>query len=111
MATEKLVEALARQIDRRSFLGKVGVGIVGGLLGIMGLPQTVTATVKEKCCNLCVSPSTSCSNCACVWCWRCPYLGMYYNCCECHRDTTNCGSGCSNVGCSYTTQAPQVATP
>ncbi len=46
MSTEKLVEDLAKQIDRRTVLGKLGtlgVGLVGGLVGLMALPETAAA--------------------------------------------------------------------
>ncbi|MES4787243.1 MAG: hypothetical protein C4294_17095 [Nitrospiraceae bacterium] len=56
MATEKLVESLARQIDRRNFLKKLGASTVGALLALMGLSQTAFATVSYACCNLCHLP-------------------------------------------------------
>jgi hypothetical protein len=104
MSTEKLVEDLAKQIDRRTFLGKVGkmgVGIVGGLLGLMALPQTAAAA--HPCCNLCVSPSTCGNNCRCRWCWTCQASdGSKYRCCECHSGK-NCGRNCREVTCAEAT--------
>jgi len=102
MSTENLIKALAKGIDRRSFLTKLGIGSIGGLMTLMGLPKHAAALVNYKCCHLCNAPS-SCSNCACTWCWSCQYTdGFFYQCCECHNNTSNCGSGCgSNTPCSY----------
>ncbi len=52
MTREKLVEGLAEQINRRTFLVKVGTATVAALLGLMGLSQTVLA-LDFKCCHLC----------------------------------------------------------
>ena len=95
---------LAEKLDRRSFLGRVSLGLVGGLLALIGLPKESNALVTYYCCTLCKNPSGSCSNCACTWCWTClSTIGRTFNCCECHGDNSYCGSGCSNVTCSYAT--------
>lgn len=104
MSMEKLVQRIAGGLDRRSFLGKLGFGLVTALLGWITLPDRSEALVNYACCTLCKSNSVSCSNCACTWCWSCgPWgpRGDYYHCCECHSNTSYCGSGCSNVTCSY----------
>ncbi len=72
MSTEKLVEALGKRIDRRDFLVKVGKGIIGGLLGLMGLPQSASALYRYACCNLCQAPS----NCSCSGSTECVVLDM-----------------------------------
>ncbi len=107
MSAEKLVEALGKRVDRRAFLVKVGKGVVGGLLGLMGLPQSAAA-VGWKCCTLCENNSGSCSGCACQWCWTCYYApeNKCYKCCECHTDTSYCGRGCGNVDCSWAYEVP-----
>ena len=103
MSTEKLVEDLAKQLDRRRFLGKAGAAVMGGLMALMGLPQTASAgTIPYKCCNLCKGYSSSCSNCACTWCWSCPWGdGYYYSCCECYSQSSGGCVGCNNVTCSW----------
>ncbi len=106
MSTEKLVEDLAKQIDRRTFLGqlgKLGVGLVGGLVGLMALPETAAA-VSYKCCTLCRSPSSTCRGCACAWCWTCNHNGQKWRCCECHSSGSYCGGRCRNIKCSRATR-------
>lgn len=103
--TERLVEGIGKQMDRRSFLsklGKLGVGAVGVLLGVAVTPQKASALYDEACCHLCNPPSTSCSGCSCSWCWTCADCtqGGTYRCCECHNPGGYCGSGCTNVICS-----------
>lgn len=104
MSMEKLVERIAEGLDRRSFLGKMGFGLVAGVLGLFALPERSEA-VNYVCCHLCKSNSGSCSNCACVWCWSCgPWgpRGDFYQCCECFSSTSTCGGdSCLNVTCSY----------
>lgn len=103
MSTEKFVEILGEQISRRKFLTKVGVGTLGALAALLGTALPAEAVVWWKCCGLCLPNSGSCSGCACTWCWQCgPYTdGKCYLCCECHSTTSYCGSGCSNVYCSF----------
>jgi hypothetical protein len=99
---DSLLRNLAEKLDRRSFLGKVTLGLAGSLLALIGVPRESKALVSYYCCTLCESPSGSCSGCACTWCWRClSTIGRTFNCCECHKDDSYCGSGCSNVTCSW----------
>ncbi len=108
MATEKLVESLARRIDRRNFLKKLGTGAIGALLAMMGLSQGASAAhggcppglVDAQCCCLCKQPSQSCNNCVCTWCWSC-VLGGTWLCCECHTQNNPCIDDCPDVNCSY----------
>lgn len=111
MSMEELVADVAKQLDRRSFLGKAGAAVVGGLMALMGLPQTASAIIRYKCCNLCKGASTSCSNCACTWCWSCQWSdGYWYRCCECHSNTSYCGGDCDNVTCSWSTRIGTMRT-
>ncbi len=101
MATEKFVEAIARQINRRDFLKKLGAGTVGALLAFLGLSRPAFA-YNYACCHLCwPAGSTSCTTCA--WCWSCLHEdGWWYACCECHSTNDGCtGGGCTNVEHSY----------
>lgn len=101
MSVDRLVEVIARQIDRRNALVRLGTGAVGSLAALIGLPLGASATVRWRCCDLCKGNSGSCSGCACTWGWSCNQDGHHYQCAECHRDTSYCGPGCSNVKCSY----------
>lgn len=102
MLAERLVEFLGKKMERRSFLGKLGIGAIGALTGLMGLSKPAAARCTFACCGLCVCPSGSCSNCACTWCWVCSTSpGVAYKCCECHSNTTWCGGQCRNVNCSW----------
>ncbi|MBI5877941.1 MAG: twin-arginine translocation signal domain-containing protein [Chloroflexi bacterium] len=116
MAPEKLVEAIARQIDRRDFLKKLGAGTFGALLAFLGLSRPAFA-VDVACCHLCYSPgSTTCNTCA--WCWNCwwdPALGgdgWGYQCCECHSTNDGCPYGdCGNVDHSYYRRVGTMPSP
>lgn len=102
MSAERLVEILGKKLGRRNFLVKLGIGTGGGLIGLIGRSQQVSA--GPYCCNLCFpGGGSSCSGCACSWCWTCYFSGSgYYQCCECHDDTSNCGGdSCRNVICSW----------
>jgi len=103
MSTETLVEKLGKQIERRNFLAKAGTVAVGSLLALIGLSQSVAATVSYRCCNLCYSPG-ACSNCNCTWCWQCCDTNFFpprkVNCCECYNSIT-CDGSCVNATCSY----------
>ena len=106
MSVEKFVDILAKRLDRRNVLVKMGTGVVGGVAALMGLPQGASADyVHAKCCHLCKVPSAcSCPprpN-GCVWCWSCLWGdGFWYSCCECHSSDDYCGSGCVNILCSF----------
>lgn len=72
MSAEKLVDVLARRLDRRRVLAKLGMGAVGGLAALAGLPGRAAAgPVDWRCCHLCRQNSGLCSGCSCVWCWGC----------------------------------------
>jgi hypothetical protein len=103
MSMEKIVRRIAEGLDRRSFLGKLGFGLVGGILGLLTLPERAEALVSFGCCTLCKANSGHCSGCACTWCWTCGPWGnppTSYTCCECYNNSS-CGGGCANVPCSY----------
>ena len=109
MSTEKLVKGVAEQIERRRFLKKTGAAVIGGLMALMGLPQTALASCSPGlnvayCCCLCKPNSGSCGSCACVWCWSCQWIdGYWYRCCECHSQSSTC-SGCNDVTCSWSSR-------
>lgn len=117
MSTEELVENLGQKIGRRDFLTKLGAGAVGALMGLMGLPRTVSAQGGQyKCCNLCQPPSPSwCSGagCDCVWCWVCLHAPLEcYRCCECFQDAQYCGGqSCTSVNCSWIEPVPVEQCP
>lgn len=98
MSSKGLVEGLAQRIDRRNAVVKVGMGVVGGLAALMGVPRDAAAgTVQSGCCNLCVSP-TACTGCTCVWCWYCCESdGSAVQCCECYKSGGSCKGDCGNV--------------
>ena len=101
MSAERLVEGLGRRLSRRRFLARLGAGAVGGALALLGLPR-VAGAYSYQCCNLCYSPSPSCSNCDCAWCWACcDSLNQQWSCCECYGKGAPCDGSCSGVSCSY----------
>lgn len=109
MSTEKLVEKFGQQIGRRAFLAKLGASAVGALLGLIGIPETASAThggtcppgtVHYKCCCLCHWPSTSCAyGCPSSWCWTCEETttGYFYRCCECKDQGAPCTGACGDT--------------
>lgn len=115
MATEKFVEAIARQIDRRNFIKQLGTSTLGALLALMGLSQTAFALVPFKCCSLCFNPGPSCYDPNCPtdvvpgsWCWTCAYGGQTWRCCECKYANADCADNCYGV---YASSAECVGGP
>jgi len=108
MSSEKIIQRLAKAMDRRSFLGKAGAGALGTLMALLGFPQDVSAHyIHYKCCHICNSNSSSCGSCACTWCWRCCYNGQNIRCCECYSyNQPNCGIGDCPAYCSWTYVEP-----
>lgn len=106
---ETLVAKVAEAVDRRSFLRKAGTGALGAFTLLFGMPNVAQAYhycgpyYHQYCCCLCTAP-TSCSNCACVWCWYCDYFGTTYKCCECYGNTYTCDGNCSNLWSSCYTR-------
>lgn len=98
MSFEKLAEGLARRIDRRNAIAKIGAGAMGGLFALMGV-KDASALYYRQCCTLCKSPSTSCSGCA--WCWECCNQNGTFRCCEYGGA---CNGSCSGVTCSRITK-------
>jgi hypothetical protein len=97
-----LVSSIARPLERRKALGRLTLGAFGIAMGLLGLSKEAEA-VTYKCCQLCYSPSGSCSGCTCTWCWWCyhpPSQGQY-QCCECYWSGTFCNGSCNHVYCSY----------
>ena len=103
MSTERLVEGIAKLIDRRRFLARAAGSSLAGVAAVMGPSKVhgVRPATGAACCNLCYGDSGSCTGCACIWCWACCFDGYYWNCCECHSATSDCGKDCNNVICSY----------
>ena len=107
MSADDLVRAAGREVNRRTVLRRIGTGAlatVGMLLGLQGVASATTSLVHYKCCNLCRSPSSSCSGCVCYWCWTCCGSDSgrrNYRCCECHyADPAPCVNDCDDVRCS-----------
>jgi len=102
MTLENFASGVGKQIERRHFFKKAGVGALTVTLGMIGLEGKAAAAnlalVSVRCCNLCRSPGT-CSG-HCIWCWNCCQNGRRYRCCERYRSTTSCNGGCSNLACS-----------
>jgi hypothetical protein len=102
MTLEKFASGVGKQIERRHFFKKAGVGALTVTLGMIGLEGKAAAAnaalVTVRCCHLCRSPGT-CSG-HCIWCWNCCQNGRRYRCCERYRSTTSCNGGCSNLACS-----------
>jgi hypothetical protein len=104
MSLEELADNLGETTSRKRFLRKIGAATLGVTVGAMGLSSRAYATdcptTGYQCCNLCKSPSGSCSNCSCgTWCWECCgncLTGEKWRCCECYRTPEcNCCSACS----------------
>lgn len=115
MSTEKLLEALGRQVSRRDFLK----GIAATLAALLGFPTSAYASVRYKCCNLCYDPSHPCpTGCpgaqdAGRWCWYCccDEDGRTWQCCECKRAGAPCDGSCNGVYASWarpTMLAPEL---
>jgi hypothetical protein len=102
MTLEKFASGVGKQIERRHFFKKAGVGALTVTLGMIGLEGKAAAAnlalVSVRCCNLCRSPGTCAGH--CIWCWNCCQNGRRYRCCERYRSTTSCNGGCSNLACS-----------
>jgi len=111
MSTERLAEGLAKRLDRRKTLARIGAALAGGVGGIFGFTREAGALYYWRCCGLCQPNSGSCSGCACAWCWTCPWDGYYVRCCECHSNTSYCDSSCRNVQCSFAYQIGQSPQP
>jgi hypothetical protein len=106
MSSERLVGALGRQLARRNFLVKLGMGAVGAVAGAVGLPLTAMACINSTCCCLCLHDiwPNVCSGCSCTWCWGCCDTGrggVVVQCCECYSAGYSCAGGCGGVYCSY----------
>ena len=101
MSSEKLIEGLGRRIDRRRMLAKVGAGVVGGLVALVGWTRDAAALCWYSCCLMCNCNSGGCGSCACTWCWSCtPGGGRMYRCCECYSASQVCDGGCP-AKCSW----------
>jgi hypothetical protein len=103
MSAEKLTEALATKLNRRSFLVKLGVGAAGALLGMLGTSKNASALYHYACCTLCYAPGCAPNqSCYCNWCWDCCFGHQWYSCCECYAPGGGaCSGGCSNAICSW----------
>jgi hypothetical protein len=99
MSLEQLVERLADVADRRSFLKRLSAATLGLTFGGLGLAEVAHAS---HCCSLCKPASSSCSGCACTWCWNCCDNNVsYWRCCECFNPGGCCCRGCYGIKCSY----------
>lgn len=87
MASEKAVEALGGFLTRRRFLHRVGGAALGGLMLLMGLPQSARGNVWCLCCELvgdtCHNEASDCQPCNCPYTWYCVYNGVTYQCNDC----------------------------
>lgn len=105
MSPEQFVEKLGKRLDRRNLMMKMGFGVTSGVAALLGVSRA-SALYGYYCCTLCLPNSGGCGTYACVWCWTCFYSPYNYTCCEYHTDTSYCGSGCGNVGCSHGYRQP-----
>ena len=105
MDTQKIVQDLGEHITRREFLKRLGVGSLAALLGLIGLPETASASVIWHCCLLCFTPGSQQSRPSCngtnnqtqktKWCWNCTDGGgAAYQCCEYKNFPSTCDSSC-----------------
>lgn len=83
-----IVEAIERELSRRSFLRRAALMTGAFMTGLLVLPKTASAKPDWGCCNPCFTDPFSCSwppDCACVWCWVCPETidCFYWKCSEC----------------------------
>jgi hypothetical protein len=107
MALEELVHRVGEGINRRKFLARAGVAVLGTTYTIMGLPQPAYAThlYCYKCCCLCHAPTSgSCCGGAtpyCIWSWNCcGSAGNRWRCSEYYCGGGSCDSNCTGVNCS-----------
>jgi hypothetical protein len=104
LSEEDLVRGLARRMERRKFLAKLGAGSLGVVLGLAGQSKQAAALWTVWCCHLCLSPNQGCvGGCStCAWCWSCLHTdGFWYQCCECHYIDDGCpDASCTRVYCS-----------
>ena len=114
MSTEKMVQELGKHMSRRKFLRDLGVGSIGVLLSLIGLPKNASAAVANvayHCCNLCHSNGGAQSFPECdgtnnqsqktKWCWFCDEGSVTYECCEYQNTPASCPAPCANVFASY----------
>jgi hypothetical protein len=102
MSIDGLAGTLGKAADRSVFLKRTGAVALGAVVGAMGFAPKAHALVDYQCCHLCNNPS-SCSGCACTWCWLCCgncLTGERWACCECFDSSQYCGKSCPAI-CSY----------
>jgi hypothetical protein len=98
---KSIVEAIERELSRRSFLRRIALVTGAFMTGLLVAPKPALAKPPWGCCNLCFTDPFSCSwppDCACVWCWVCEETNdcFYYKCSECIMTFYN---GCSTANC------------
>lgn len=77
--------------SRRSFLGTLAAAAAALTAAVLGFTPKAAAEVRVACCNLCRSPSSSCSNVNGLWSWSCclTQSGTRYSCVEYYRPDPN----------------------
>lgn len=103
MTLEQLAGRVGEIADRHEFLGKVGAATLGGLIGVLGVPSTSSAS--GTCCVLCWQHNPNCPNLQqvfSVWCWSCcSSANIHHHCCEGYGAGESCTGSCNGVICSY----------
>jgi hypothetical protein len=85
------------RLGRRRFLSRVGASGLAAAAVVFGRP-TAASAYQYGCCNLCLSPSGTYSQCASgtYYFWRCQKPSIICECCE---------HGNSSGGCAGVTQS------
>jgi len=105
MSLEHLAEKVGETSSRSGFLRRAGTATLGAAAVFLGVRVSdAGATVPYLCCNLCQSPSDTCTP-TCSWCWWGCWAqnNRKYNCCEGYSaGGTSCTGSCNQwLVCSY----------
>jgi len=103
MSTERLIQAIGKLSNRRTFLRRVGIASLASIIGVLGLPSSAQA-FDVACCHLCWDPGQPCpSDTSCSWCGTCcdGIFGNLFQCCEGYGPGGACSGGCFSAVCSW----------
>jgi hypothetical protein len=99
MSDSQFVGFIDKKLRRRKLLAGISSLATAAVLAVLPF-RPAAALVDYLNCNLCQWPG-SCPSCACSWCWANCYNHEMLYCCECHDTTSNCGTDCADVNCSF----------